>query len=57
MLLVREFEVRNYITLTITICIALFEAIGELHKKDYVMECSSISQNGQTCDLFLQLKS
>ena len=42
------FEVRNNIALMITVCIALFKAIGELQKEKTSVTCPSVQLGGPT---------
>ena len=53
-----DFEVKNNIALTITVCIASFEVIGELQRERLRQSrAKAFSWNGQTRGQFLQAKS
>ena len=53
-----DFEVKNNIALTVTVCIALFEVIGELQRERLCQSCAkTFSWNGRTHGQFLQAKS
>ena len=52
------FEVKNNISLTVTVCIASFEAIGELQRERlHQSRAKALSWNVQTGGQFLQAYS
>ena len=53
-----DFEVKNNIALTVTVCIASFGVIGELHRERLRQSCAkAFSWNGQMRGQFLKAKS
>ena len=53
-----SFEVKNNIALIVTVCIALFKAIGELQRERLRQSrAAAFSSNGRTRGQFLQAKS
>ena len=53
-----NFEVKNNIALTVTVCIASFEAISELQRERLRQShAKAFSWNGRTRGQFLQVKS
>ena len=53
-----DFEVKNNITLTVTVCIASFEVIGEVQRERlHQSRAKALSWNGRTRGQFLQVKS
>ena len=53
-----DFEVKNNIALTVTVCIASFEVIGELQRERLRQSrAKALSWNGRTRGQFLQAKS